>query len=145
MISPYLDWTPEWQEVEALNQVDQLIFDPSVLAANLPGKDELIRQLLQEFMTELKVSLGRLNRQYRSQSWQAMKREVHAVKGLAGNVGARQVFWILQNLEEQLRMESYREIPVLLSELEGQGNYFYSLLRREHYIGDETNENFSGR
>ena len=145
VISAYLDWTPEWQEVEALNQVDQLIFDPSVLAANLPGKDELIRQLLQEFMTELKVSLGRLNRQYRSQSWQAMKREVHAVKGLAGNVGARQVFWILQNLEEQLRMESYREIPVLLSELEGQGNYFYSLLRREHYIGDETNENFSGR
>lgn len=125
----------QWDLIQLIGQTtDELAFNPNILAANLLGKEEMISELITEFLEDLGRNITVLKSQFKNAEWDKMVRQVHALKGVAGNIGANQIYVNAAKMEERLRKGETGDILVILNELEVQGNYFRSLMVRQGYL-----------
>ncbi len=93
-------------------------FDPSSLRERLMGDDELAREILSEFLTDMDQQLVELRTALAAREQELVRRRAHQIKGACGNVGAlamQQVAFELQrgaaNATEMTRLEgAYAEL-----------------------------------
>jgi signal transduction histidine kinase/DNA-binding response OmpR family regulator len=64
------------------------VFDPSSLRERLMGDDELAREILAEFLTDLDQQLAALRAALAAREAETVRRRAHQIKGACGNVGA---------------------------------------------------------
>jgi PAS domain S-box-containing protein len=63
-------------------------FDPSSLRDRLMGDDELAREILAEFLSDMEGQLGQLRSAVTGGELDSARRHAHTIKGACGNVGA---------------------------------------------------------
>jgi len=74
-------------------------FDPQSLRDRLMGDEELAREILQEFLSDMEHQLGGLREAFTSCEGEAVRRRAHQIKGACGNVGALAMQQIALELE----------------------------------------------
>ncbi len=78
-------------DVNALDQLRSL---------DAPGSTELFRRLVETFVNETPMQLARLEDAIAAQDWTQASKQAHAVKGSAGNFGARRLVALCLEIEQ---------------------------------------------
>jgi CheY-like chemotaxis protein/HPt (histidine-containing phosphotransfer) domain-containing protein len=97
-------------------------FDMPAALGRLNANEELFLTLAQRFCDDYQGCVERLSGNKAEQSWELMQSTLHAIKGIAGNLGATELYSTTAALERQLRAAAAD--PADLPSLEEQWESF---------------------
>jgi PAS domain S-box-containing protein len=99
---------------------DLAIFNPSVLAQNLLGDAEMIREILQSFLDEAPGYGERLRASVTEGDLTTIHQQAHALKGVTASIGGERVRCLAERMEEATRQGRPLPTQAALDELLAQ-------------------------
>ena len=82
--------------------LDRTVID-ALRALTPPGEPDVLAEVLNLFLDEMPPRMRRLRNAWAAGDIQEARRTAHSLKGSAGNIGARRLFEVCSQLEEQAR------------------------------------------
>ena len=82
--------------------LDSTVID-ALRALTPPGEPDVLVEVLNLFLVEMPPRMLRLRNAWAAGDIQEAQRTAHSLKGSAGNIGARRLFEVCSQLEEQAR------------------------------------------
>ncbi len=82
------------------------------------GNERLYRKLLKDFNEKLPMNRDEIHDSLLDQQWEDAKKSAHALKGVAGNVGAKDLFTVCQDMEKALKTQKWKEAQDLQDTLD---------------------------
>ncbi len=92
-------------------------FDIPAALARLRNNEKLLRQLLLDFHASHSQSRRQIEEAISGGQWEQVSRSAHAIKGVAGNLGAQELFATAQELERVLKSQDERVATAVQSAL----------------------------
>ena len=87
-------------------------------AVQLDGEPDLVVELIDLYVDDARCRLAAMHESVTEKDWPAVKREIHSLKGSSGNLGARQVAWVCEEIEKMEPRTVWISIPALLTWLQ---------------------------
>lgn len=75
--------------------------------------------LIMYFIESLPSLIGEVQRLQREGDWDILKDKVHDLKGIGGNYGYMQITDICNQIEQSIRLNKFKRVSSLISELTG--------------------------
>jgi two-component system, sensor histidine kinase and response regulator len=101
--------------------VDEAALDPIVIERlrelTPPGEPDVLAQVLNLFLQETPKRLDRLKAACREGNHDEVHRTAHSLKGSVGNIGARAMFSVCRDLDDQARAGDLTKSGALMAEL----------------------------
>jgi len=80
------------------------VLDPAVVNTlrqlTMPGEPDVLTEVFKLFLEDVPQRIERLRNAYAGGNIQEVRRAAHSLKGSAGNIGARAMFAVCQQLDE---------------------------------------------
>ena len=99
--------------------------DQEPIVSSLLDEDPELLELVTKFVERLPEQLSDINDAVKENNWAELKRKVHDLKGLGGNFGFPVISQVAKQIEDEIRAQSFTNIPPLLQEL----NSLYQRIR----------------
>lgn len=104
-------------KISRAGTTDTLIFDPDAVLSRLYGDQELMKTMLNIGISDLKRCLERLKEAIAAQEEEETLNRLHAMKGIAGNMGAQRLFGLICQHELAIK-EHTGDIAQMYAQLE---------------------------
>jgi HPt (histidine-containing phosphotransfer) domain-containing protein len=82
-----------------------------------PGEPDVLAEVLRLFLQEAPPRIERLRNAWASGNIEELHRAAHSLKGSAGNIGARRLFEVCRQLDEQGRSDDRSGVARLVDDL----------------------------
>lgn len=90
------------QSASATN--DTKIWDSQRLLSLVNQRSERVLELLESFEQNIQIAMGEIAQSYQSRDWEALKKQVHTLKGTASNMGAQRLPAFLLRTEREIEL-----------------------------------------
>jgi HPt (histidine-containing phosphotransfer) domain-containing protein len=114
------------------------VFDRAALMERLMEDEELARTILEGFLDDIPPRIEEIRASLEQSKGEALRRQVHAIKGAAGNVGGMALRQAAIEVEEAAAVEDLDRLPPLVSKMEGRFRALREIIVQFCAKGDEA-------
>lgn len=118
------------------------IWDRPTLLQRVNNREDRLKQLVQLFMDDVPDRIDALLTAIRQRDIHTVRTVAHTIKGVAGNMAARQLHQLAMTIEEATRLDN-SDLDNYLSDIEQQSDRLFSLLRDQLGSSDCNNSSDS--
>lgn len=107
----------------------------NIRALQVEGEPDFLTEMIDLYLVDAPVLIDRARRSLREGDYPSARKAYHSLKGISGNLGARRLADLCQQMEFQADAENLREMQTLAPTLEREFELVCAALEKERKIG----------